>query len=41
MPIVVTGLIYAGAALAEIVGCFAFWAWLCQGQSAIWLIAFA
>lgn len=39
MPIVVTGLIYAGAALAEIVGCFAFWAWLCQGQSAIWLVA--
>lgn len=38
MPIVVTtGLIYAGAALAEIVGCF--WAWLRQGQSAIWLAA--
>ena len=40
MPIVVTtGLIYAGAALAEIVGCFAFWAWLRQGQSPIWLVA--
>ena len=40
MPIVVTtGLIYAGAALAEIVGCFAFWAWLRQGQSPIWLAA--
>lgn len=40
MPIVVTtGLIYAGAALAEIVGCFAFWAWLRQGQSSIWAIA--
>jgi small multidrug resistance family-3 protein len=38
MPIVVTtGLIYAGAALAEIVGCFAFWAWLRQGQSPAWL----
>ena len=40
MPIIVTsGLIYAGAALAEIVGCFAFWAWLRQGQSPIWLAA--
>jgi small multidrug resistance family-3 protein len=34
-----TALIYAGAALAEIVGCFAFWAWLRQGQSPIWLAA--
>ena len=33
MPIVVTtGLIYAGAALAEIVGCYAFWAWLRQAK---------
>lgn len=40
MPIVVTtGLIYAGAALAEIIGCFAFWAWLRQGQHPIWLAA--
>lgn len=40
MPIVVTtGLIYAAAALAEIVGCFAFWAWLRQRQSPIWLAA--
>lgn len=40
MPVVVTtGLIYAGASLAEIVGCFAFWAWLRQGQSPIWLAA--
>ena len=40
MPVVVTtGLIYAGAALAEIAGCFAFWAWLRQGQSPIWLAA--
>lgn len=40
MPIVVTtGLIYAGAALAEIVGCYAFWAWLRQGQSVTWLAA--
>ncbi|QEE22646.1 YnfA family protein [Youhaiella tibetensis] len=32
-------IIYAGAALAEIGGCFAFWAWLRQGQSPIWLLA--
>lgn len=40
MPsILTTGLIYFGAALAEIAGCFAFWAWLRQGHSAIWLAA--
>jgi len=37
-----TGLIalvvFAGAALAEIAGCFAFWAWLRLGQSALWLV---
>lgn len=27
---------YALAALAEIGGCFAFWAWLRLGQSALW-----
>lgn len=38
MPLIATtGLIYAAAALAEIVGCFAFWAWLRQGQSPLWL----
>lgn len=31
-------LIYAAAALAEIAGCFAFWAWLRLGSSALWLI---
>jgi len=43
-----TALIYAGAALAEIAGCFAFWAWLRNGQSVWWvapgvvaLVAFA
>lgn len=49
MPVIVTTAItYAAAAAAEIVGCFAFWAWLRQGQSPIWaaagvpaLIAFA
>lgn len=31
-------LAYGGAAIAEIAGCFAVWAWLRQGQSALWLI---
>jgi small multidrug resistance family-3 protein len=31
-------LFYAGAALAEIAGCFAFWAWLRLGRSPLWLI---
>ena len=30
--------IYAGAALAEIAGCFAFWAWLRMGKSAWWTL---
>jgi len=30
--------IYAGAALAEIAGCFAFWAWLRLERSVWWLI---
>ena len=29
---------YAFAALAEIAGCFAFWAWLRLGKSPLWLI---
>ena len=32
-----TALIYIGAALAEIAGCFAFWAWLRMGKSRVWL----
>ena len=28
--------LYAAAALAEIGGCFAFWAWLRLGRSALW-----
>lgn len=32
-----TVLVYPLAALAEIGGCFAFWAWLRSGQSAAWL----
>lgn len=30
---------YIGAALAEIAGCFAFWAWLRLGKSAWWLVS--
>lgn len=31
-------LIYCAAALAEIAGCFSFWAWLRLEKSALWLI---
>ena len=34
----VTFLAYAGAALAEIAGCFAFWAWLRLDRTAWWLL---
>ena len=30
--------IYIGAALAEIGGCFSFWAWLRMGKSPWWLV---
>ena len=30
--------VFVGAALAEIAGCFAFWAWLRLEKSALWLI---
>jgi len=33
-----TALAYIGAALAEIAGCFAFWAWLRLDKPAAWLI---
>lgn len=33
-----TPLIYIAAAVAEIAGCFAFWAWLKLDRSALWLI---
>ena len=29
---------YAGAAIAEIAGCFAFWAWLRLGKSGLWIV---
>lgn len=31
-------LAFAGAAIAEIAGCFAFWAWLRLGKSPWWLL---
>lgn len=33
-----TLIVYTGAAVAEIAGCFAFWAWLRLDRSAAWLI---
>jgi small multidrug resistance family-3 protein len=33
----VTALVYGAAALAEIGGCFAFWAWLRLGRSVWWV----
>ncbi len=38
MPVYLSAsLVYIAAALAEIAGCFAFWAWLRMGKSALWL----
>jgi small multidrug resistance family-3 protein len=38
MPVAFTTFfVFAAAALAEIAGCFAFWAWLRQGKSILWL----
>jgi len=36
--VMTTLVIYVGAALAEIAGCFAFWAWLRLDRSPLWLI---
>ena len=33
-----TAFAYIGAALAEIAGCFAFWAWLRMGKQVWWLL---
>lgn len=33
-----TPFLYLGAALAEIFGCFAFWAWLRLDKSALWIV---
>lgn len=35
---ITTPLVYVAAALAEIGGCFAFWAWLRLGKSPLWII---
>jgi small multidrug resistance family-3 protein len=35
---VTTFLVYLAAALGEIAGCFAFWAWLRLGKSPLWII---
>ncbi|CAM3074112.1 YnfA family protein [Paracoccus nototheniae] len=37
-PVPATLGLYALAAVAEIAGCFAFWAWLRLGRSALWLV---
>lgn len=34
----ITVLAYTGAAVSEIAGCFAFWAWLRLGRSAWWVV---
>jgi len=33
-----TALVYVGAAIGEIAGCFAFWAWLRLGKPTWWLL---
>lgn len=33
-----TAFVYLGAAIAEIAGCFAFWAWLRMDKSPLWLV---
>jgi small multidrug resistance family-3 protein len=33
-----TAFAFIGAALAEIAGCFAFWAWLRLGKSPLWIV---
>jgi small multidrug resistance family-3 protein len=33
-----TYIAFVGAALAEIAGCFAFWAWLRLDKSVLWLL---
>ena len=33
-----TAIVYVAAAAAEIAGCFAVWAWLRNGASALWLV---
>ncbi|MFE8071034.1 YnfA family protein [Marinobacteraceae bacterium S3BR75-40.1] len=37
-PLLPNLLAFTGAAVAEIAGCFAFWAWLRLGKSIVWLV---
>ena len=37
LQVPITLAIYAGAAITEIAGCFAFWAWLRLGKSVWWV----
>jgi small multidrug resistance family-3 protein len=37
MPML-TAAIYIPAALAEVAGCFSFWAWLRMGRTPLWLV---
>jgi small multidrug resistance family-3 protein len=37
-PLAATVAVYALAAVAEIAGCFAFWAWLRLGRPALWAV---
>lgn len=34
----ITPVVYVGAAVAEIAGCYSFWAWLRLGKSPLWLV---
>jgi len=36
--VIASASIYIGAAVAEIAGCFAFWAWLRLDKSSMWLV---
>tara|TARA_B100000315_G_scaffold260333_1_gene320922 strand:+ start:6703 stop:7044 length:342 start_codon:yes stop_codon:yes gene_type:complete len=38
MTVFMTALIYVGAAVAEIAGSFAFWAWLRLDKSVLWVL---
>ena len=39
MPPALTGiLVFIGASITEIAGCFVFWAWARQGASPLWLL---
>jgi small multidrug resistance family-3 protein len=38
MTVLMTALVYVGAAVAEIAGSFAFWAWLRLDKSILWVL---